>query len=281
MPTARFVESSFWNFDALFQPQSHPARDAHDTFFIAGTPPPAPVCTTCVPASELCGMTPTSTHIHTTTEPAATLKLPEDYVARVKDTHETGGDTGSIGYRYSWQRSEANKNLLRTHTTAISAQMLYDDINDADGCLAVVSCICVRVCLCSGGTSLCCRYRLSQQSKAKGFKPVKMFSIDRVFRNEALDATHLAEFHQVEGLVVDYDLSLGDLMGVMREFFARWGTWNLAGGCCGGCGCHALLHMLTQHASCCGLQASRTCGSSQRTTHTLSPRWRSLPTTLT
>jgi phenylalanyl-tRNA synthetase alpha chain len=35
MPTNRWVESSFWNFDALFQPQSHPARDAHDTFFIS------------------------------------------------------------------------------------------------------------------------------------------------------------------------------------------------------------------------------------------------------
>jgi len=34
MPTDRFVESSFWNFDALFQPQSHPARDMHDTFFL-------------------------------------------------------------------------------------------------------------------------------------------------------------------------------------------------------------------------------------------------------
>ena len=28
--------SSFWNFDALFQPQQHPARDAHDTFFLSG-----------------------------------------------------------------------------------------------------------------------------------------------------------------------------------------------------------------------------------------------------
>ena len=36
MPTNRFVESSFWNFDALFQPQQHPARDAHDTFFLKG-----------------------------------------------------------------------------------------------------------------------------------------------------------------------------------------------------------------------------------------------------
>jgi phenylalanyl-tRNA synthetase alpha chain len=35
MPTNQFVESSFWNFDALFQPQKHPARDAHDTFFLA------------------------------------------------------------------------------------------------------------------------------------------------------------------------------------------------------------------------------------------------------
>jgi phenylalanyl-tRNA synthetase alpha chain len=35
MPTNNFIESSFWNFDALFQPQQHPARDAHDTFFIS------------------------------------------------------------------------------------------------------------------------------------------------------------------------------------------------------------------------------------------------------
>jgi phenylalanyl-tRNA synthetase alpha subunit len=34
MPTNNFVESSFWNFDALFQPQQHPARDSHDTFFL-------------------------------------------------------------------------------------------------------------------------------------------------------------------------------------------------------------------------------------------------------
>jgi phenylalanyl-tRNA synthetase alpha chain len=42
---------------------------------------------------------------------------------------------------------------------------------------------------------------------------VKMFSIDRVFRNEAVDATHLAEFHQVEGVVADYGLTLADLIG--------------------------------------------------------------------
>ena len=42
---------------------------------------------------------------------------------------------------------------------------------------------------------------------------MKMFSIDRVFRNEAVDATHLAEFHQVEGVVADYGLTLADLIG--------------------------------------------------------------------
>lgn len=36
MPTDNFIESSFWNFDALFQPQQHPARDQHDTFFLKG-----------------------------------------------------------------------------------------------------------------------------------------------------------------------------------------------------------------------------------------------------
>jgi phenylalanyl-tRNA synthetase alpha chain len=39
MPTNCFAESSFWNFDALFQPQQHPARDAHDTFFLKGNHP--------------------------------------------------------------------------------------------------------------------------------------------------------------------------------------------------------------------------------------------------
>lgn len=39
MPTNNFIESSFWNFDSLFQPQQHPARDQHDTFFLSGTIP--------------------------------------------------------------------------------------------------------------------------------------------------------------------------------------------------------------------------------------------------
>lgn len=38
MPTNRFVESSFWNFDSLFVPQQHPAREMQDTFYLKGMP---------------------------------------------------------------------------------------------------------------------------------------------------------------------------------------------------------------------------------------------------
>lgn len=100
-----------------------------------------------------------------------------DYLERVKKVHSEGG-YGSQGYRYDWKIEEAQKNLLRTHSTAVSARMLHKLAKD-------------------------------------GFKPVKYFSIDRVFRNETLDATHLAEFHQVEGVIAGYDLSLGGLIGTL------------------------------------------------------------------
>lgn len=157
MPTNNFVESSFWNFDALFQPQQHPARDSHDTFFLS--------------KPELCN------------------EFPADYCERVKKMHESGGN-GSIGYRYDWKITEAKKNILRTHTTAVSSRMLY---------------------------------KVAQE----GFKPCRYFSVDRVFRNESLDATHLAEFHQVEGLVCDRNLTLGDLIGTIETFFHAIGIEKL------------------------------------------------------
>ena len=117
----------------------------------------------------------------------ATAKLPDPkYVSKVAETHTSGGGYGSRGYRYDWQTDEAQKNLLRTHTTAVSARMLH----------ALAS---------------------------RPFVPSKFFSIDRVFRNETLDATHLAEFHQVEGVIADRNLSLADLIGVLHEFFSRLG----------------------------------------------------------
>lgn len=64
-------------------------------------------------------------------------------------------------------------------------------------------------------------YELAQQKD--GFKPAKMFSIDRVFRNEAVDATHLAEFHQVEGVIADRNLTLADLIGKHLSCLVRSG----------------------------------------------------------
>ena len=54
-----------------------------------------------------------------------------------------------------------------------------------------------------------------------------LFSIDRVFRNETLDATHLAEFHQIEGLVADRNLTLGHLIGTLYAFFKKLGLEKL------------------------------------------------------
>lgn len=56
---------------------------------------------------------------------------------------------------------------------------------------------------------------------------MKYFSIDRVFRNETLDHTHLAEFHQVEGVVADRNLGLTHLLGMLDEFLSKIGITNL------------------------------------------------------
>ncbi len=92
MPTNQYVESSFWNFDALFQPQQHPSRDMHDTFFLS--------------------------------DPQTDSKYDQEYAKRVKDIHSNGG-FGSVGYGYDWKYEEADKLILRTHTTARSSYMLY------------------------------------------------------------------------------------------------------------------------------------------------------------
>uniref|UniRef100_A0A6G3MGS4 phenylalanine--tRNA ligase n=1 Tax=Henneguya salminicola TaxID=69463 RepID=A0A6G3MGS4_HENSL len=67
-------------------------------------------------------------------------------------------------------------------------------------------------------------YLIGQQ---KEFHPVKYFSIDRVFRNEASDSTHLSEFHQIEGVVADRNLSLAHLIGVLYDFFNQLGMHKL------------------------------------------------------
>jgi|SRR5208283_1013721 len=138
------AETSFWNFDALFQPQDHPARELADTFYLHGE-----------------------------------AALPEDdaLVSRVKESHEKG-------WKYKWNPKEAMRRVLRTHTTALSA-----------------------------------RYVAGIKDK----KPRKYFAIGRVFRNEATDYKHLAEFHQVEGIIAWEGAKFTDLLGILKEFYRKLG----------------------------------------------------------
>ena len=48
--------------------------------------------------------------------------------------------------------------------------------------------------------------------------PLKIYAPGRVYRNEAIDASHQAEFHQVEGLYIDTDVSMADLRGDLLMF---------------------------------------------------------------
>ncbi|MEO9277382.1 MAG: phenylalanine--tRNA ligase subunit alpha [Nitrososphaera sp.] len=138
------VQSCFWNFDALFTPQDHPAREMQDTFYI---------------------------------ENAKTMKFAKpDQIRKVSEAHKKD-------WNYQWQSEEARKMVLRTHTTAITIRTLADhDYDEA-----------------------------------------RLFSIGKVFRNEKVSYKHLAEFHQVEGVVVGKKVTLRDLMGLQTEFYHKMG----------------------------------------------------------
>ncbi len=149
------VESAFFNFDALFQPQDHPARELQDTFYL--------------------------------NNPKFATLPEKDRVLAVKATHENGGDSNSLGWRYQWDENIAKQTVLRTHTTATTMR------------------------------------RLAQFYRNNDKTPVKVFCIDRVFRNEKLDKSHLAEFTQIEGIVIDENVNLSDLIGLLSEFYKKMG----------------------------------------------------------
>jgi len=151
-----YVVPSFLNFDALYTPQDHPARELHDTFFVEN---------------------PENTD----------LSEYEDKVQNVAETHQNGWETGSKGYGGEWSKEESERNVLRTHTTAISANRLHKmDINEEE-------------------------------------LPKKLFIVGRNFRNETVDRHHLAEFYQTDGIVVGKDLNFANLKGYISEFFEKMG----------------------------------------------------------
>jgi phenylalanyl-tRNA synthetase alpha chain len=152
--TGNMVQTSFWNFDALFTPQDHPVREMQDTFFLGGK-----VEKGSLPDHEL--------------------------VDRVKWVHENGGDTNSKGWQYDWDSEEAKRNVLRTHTTVLTAKILTNLKNEN--------------------------------------LPAKFFALGKNFRNEALDWKHLFEFNQTEGIVVDENANFRHLLGYLKKFFEKMG----------------------------------------------------------
>ncbi len=52
----------------------------------------------------------------------------------------------------------------------------------------------------------------------KGKLPIRMIAPGRVFRSDEVDATHSPSFHQIEGLVIDKNITFADLKGTLAEF---------------------------------------------------------------
>ena len=146
--TGTAVETSFFNFDALYTPQDHPAREASGIYFVKQPE-----------YGDTCAY--------------------RNIVENVKQTHENGWITGSTGWKYPYSTKEAERLILRGHGTCLSARTL------ASKDLQI---------------------------------PGKYFSVARVYRPEVVDKTHLSEFNQVEGIVVDEKLTLKDLLGVLGKF---------------------------------------------------------------
>lgn len=91
------VETEFWNMDALFMPQFHPARDIHDVYFVK--------------------------------KPTHAAKLAEPFLSQVTKAHEDGGKTGSTGWKYAFNAERARRLVLRSQGTAVSARTLATSPN--------------------------------------------------------------------------------------------------------------------------------------------------------
>ena len=108
--------------------------------------------------------------------------LPEKkIIEHVRATHENGWKTGSRGWGYKWSSKKASKLMPRAHDTAISPRYL-------------------------SGT------------KGKIEIPGKYFNMVRCYRPDIIDATHGVEFIQTGGFVIAEDLTLKDLLGLLKQF---------------------------------------------------------------
>ena len=145
-----YVQSAGWNMDALYIPQSHPARTMQDTFYLS--------------------------------DPSS-LDVDSHYLDLWSKVHVHGHDTGSKGWGGSFDKEEAKKALLRTHTTVNTVRHIAENPDS----------------------------------------PSRVFGIGRVFRQETIDRTHMPEFHQIEGIIHEPEASLPMLVSTLKTFYAKMG----------------------------------------------------------
>ena len=112
-------------------------------------------------------------------EPKYAKDLPEDKVKNIKAAHENGFNTGSKGWQYDFDVKRTHRHILRTHDTSISARTLA-----------------------------------SKELKIPG----KYFQISRCFRYDVVDATHLPDFNQVGGFVIEEGINFRHLKSLLRMF---------------------------------------------------------------
>jgi phenylalanyl-tRNA synthetase alpha chain len=117
----------------------------------------------------------------------ATLPVEEDVIEKVRDVHLSGGGTGSRGWGGTFDANESKKALLRTHTTVGTIRHLAQHPGEN----------------------------------------LRVFSVGRVFRKETMDATHLPEFHQIEGIATEEGADFPMLLGILKEFYKRMGFEKL------------------------------------------------------
>jgi len=117
--------------------------------------------------------------------------LPDDLVDRVESAHREGVGEDGEGYHSPWDEDFARALALRGHTTSLSVR------------------------------------HLSGLARGDLEPPQRFFSVEKAYRNDTLDATHLLEFFQIEGWVMAEDLSVRDLMGTFTEFYEQFGITDI------------------------------------------------------
>ena len=113
----------------------------------------------------------------------AKIEVAKADLDRAALVHERGGKTGSTGWGGRFDREVSQRALLRTHTTNTTIRYLAEHPKGAS----------------------------------------KVFGLGRVFRKETMDATHLPEFTQIEGIVTEPGCTFNTLVGLCRHFFAAMG----------------------------------------------------------